>query len=167
MRTALFALALVAGGCGHFHPTAEYTEASAEVPRIGSTHTPYRGKPAYLASARPLQPVARPQAPASDNPCAQRSRTCDDRLRALLAAVDAEVLALSTPPTESEVEALRLTLVDLPSLLAPYTDVTAEGDELAVAVCKLPEATPRERGPLTPRMHELIDLIRVQLAAAQ
>ncbi|MCU1383742.1 MAG: hypothetical protein JWL71_2439 [Acidobacteria bacterium] len=156
--------ALVAGGCAHHTKTARAPDTVAPV--IGESHSPFRGKPAYLATARPLHPESRPQA-ANDNPCARRSTGCDDRLRANLAAIDGELLALSTPPSENQLKALAFSLGELRPLLAPYTDVTAEADELADDVDKLANVTPVEQGPLLRRMFELTDLIRVQLAAAQ
>jgi hypothetical protein len=166
MRMALLACALVLGGC--FCRGNPVREPEAELrPAVGSTHAPYAGKPAYLAAARPMQQVARPQQPGADNPCAQRSRICDDRLRALLADVDDALLALSDPPTQQEVAALKLALEDLPALMAPYTDATAEVDELMGSVPRLVESRPLGQEPLKKRMRELVDLIRVQLAAAQ
>jgi hypothetical protein len=166
MRIGLFALAVVAGGCLHRGNSVQRPEEMVEL-TVGYTHAPYLGKPAYLASSRPLQQVAPAPQQQQDNPCAQRSSRCDDRLRALLAAVDGQLLALATPPRENELQALNLSLADLPPLLAPYTDVTAEADELISTACKLPEATAIDRDSLKKRMHELVDLIRVQLAAAQ
>src|SRR5437764_687489 len=106
-----------------------------------------------------MLPVARP-ATRADNPCAQRSRVCDDRLRAQLAAIDGQVLALTTPPTDNQRTALKLSLTEMQPLLAPYSDVTAEADELAQIVDKLPAATEIEQGALTQRMTQLTDLIR-------
>jgi hypothetical protein len=133
---------------------------------IGHTHVPYRGKPAYLASARPLIPTTSTVAGA-DNPCPVRSRACDERLRALLASLDGQILALSTPPTELQLQAMRLQLLQITPLLTPYPDMAAERDELGVLVEKLPTQTELQQAATRKRMTELTDLLRVQLAAAQ
>ncbi|HEX8953291.1 MAG TPA: hypothetical protein VF945_15660, partial [Polyangia bacterium] len=88
-------------------------------------------------------------------------------LRALLAAVDGQLLALSTPPTDVQLAALRLDLAQVEPLLAPYPDMTSERDELAALVDKLPSLSEIDQGTARKRMIELGDLIRVQLAAAQ
>jgi hypothetical protein len=150
--------ALVASGCAHHALDNHY--GMATLSPVGQTHEPYRGKPKYLAEARPLQPQGKP---ASDNPCQQRSRACDDRLRAALAAIDGHILAMSTPPTETELAALRLSLDQVGPLLAPYPDIAAEREELGT----LPSASPVDQETKRKRMTELTDLIRIQLAAAQ
>jgi hypothetical protein len=159
----MLACALAGTGCAHHARENQAAVAPTSAP-IGQTHEPYRGKPKYLAEARPLQPVAKP---GSDNPCRQRSRTCDDRLRAALAAIDGHVLAMSTPPTETELAALRLSVEQVRPLLAPYTDIGAELEELTTLLDELPSASPVEQETKRKRMTELTDLIRIQLAAAQ
>src|SRR4051812_16274610 len=111
MRICVIALALFAAGCEHWTENARKPEPVSP-PGVGETHTAYRGKPVYLAAGRPLRPVARPATP-EQNPCAQRSRVCDDRLRAQLAAIDGQVLALTTPPTENQLTALKLSLTEM------------------------------------------------------
>lgn len=133
---------------------------------VGNTHRPYAGKPKYLAEARPMLPTTSDNK-ANENPCARRSPTCDARLRALLASIDGQLLALSSPPTDVQLAALRLDVAQVQPLLAPYSDVTAERDELAGLVDKLPSMNEVDQGTAKKRMIELADLIRVQLAAAQ
>ena len=145
-------------------------EAVAEPPpktgTIGHTHEPYAGKPTYLAEARPMLPTTSDDK-RNQNPCATRSATCDERLRALLASIDGQILALSTPPTDVQLAALRLDVAQVQPLLAPYSDITAERDELAALVDKIPSMNQVDQGAAKKRMIELADLIRVQLAAAQ
>jgi hypothetical protein len=145
-------------------------EAVAEPPSkagtIGNTHEPYTGKPKYLAEARPLLPTTSDEK-GNQNPCARRSATCDERLRALLASIDGQILALSTPATDVQLAALRLDVAQVQPLLAPYSDITAERDELAGLVDKIGSMNEVDQGAAKKRMIELADLIRVQLAAAQ
>ncbi|MCU1281821.1 MAG: hypothetical protein JWM53_5367 [bacterium] len=148
-------------------PTRVANEMPPPAHAPGYSHTPYAGKPKYLAEARPLQATTSRKPPASENPCARRTRTCEDRLRAVLASLDGQILALSTPPTELQVSALRLQVEQLAPLLAAYPDVTSEGDELAATVDKLPSLSAIDAGTARRRLTELSDLIRVQLAAAQ
>jgi hypothetical protein len=172
MRAVLVAAMVAVVGCEHWTDApvqrrtfTDYYQEQMHVGGVGATHEPYRGKPRYLAEARPLHPVKPPVA--SDNPCAQRSTSCEDRLRALLAAVDGHLLALTEPPKQEELKALDLTLGELPALLVPYTDVTSEGDELLESLAKLPTASVVDREALKQRMKDLVDLIRVQLVAAR
>ena len=132
----------------------------------GHSHTPYAGKPKYLASARPMQPTTSPVAPAEPD-CAKRSQRCDERLRAVLASIDGQILALSNPPTDLQMQTLRLQLAELKPLLAPYPDMQAEADELAAVVENLPPLSDIDQASARRRMTELTDLVRVQLAAAQ
>ncbi len=170
---ALVVATLCVGGCWQAVHEFELTKPStvAELPpapaeAVGRTHTPYRGKPAYLAASRPLYPTtSQPQPPQQE--CARRSEKCDDRLRATLASIDGQILALSTPPTPVQLQALKLELIELHPLLAPYPDITAERDELAMLVDRLPTQNDVEQAATRRRMKELSDLIRVQLAAAQ
>jgi hypothetical protein len=134
---------------------------------VGHSHQPYRGKPQYLAAARPLQPTASAPKPGDDNPCKTRSTACDDRLRAVLAAIDGQILALSSPPSDVELQGLELSLLQLTPLLTPYPDIAAEREELGDVVDKLPSLTPVDQTTARRRLVELTDLIRVQLAAAQ
>jgi len=134
---------------------------------VGVTHAPYRGKPAYLAAARAPLPAATASTAGQPRPCTQRTQACDERLRAELAGVDGQVLALSTPPSEVELQALRLSLVQLRALLRPYPDLTSEADELAQRVEGLPSLSANDQAAAHKRMLELLDLLRVQLAAAQ
>ena len=103
----------------------------------------------------------------ADNPCNLRSPQCDERLRAVLASIDGQILALSNPPTDVELQALRLQLIQLTPMLAAYPDVAAERQELGETVEKLPSLTPIDQAAARKRLVELSDLIRVQLAAAQ
>ncbi|MCU1281016.1 MAG: hypothetical protein JWM53_4562 [bacterium] len=166
---ACAALALAA--CTHEFDVARPTRVADPMPpppnALGYSHAPYSGKPQYLASARPLHPTTKATPAAGDNPCATRSQACEDRLRALLASLDGQILALSTPPTELQLSALRLEVAQLGPLLAPYPDIAAEGEELGTVVDKLPSLTVVDVGPARRRMTELSDLIRVQLAAGE
>jgi hypothetical protein len=173
MRMVMLVAALAWAGCGEVQREFRIDKASPPhvaysppppINTIGHSHEPYRGKPAYLASARPLLPTV--HAPPQPE-CAQRSQKCDDRLRALLASLDGEVLALSTPPTQLELQALQLSLAQIQPLLVPYPDMTSERDELAHLVDVLPSQTEVDQQATRHRMTELSDLLRVQLAAAQ
>jgi hypothetical protein len=74
---------------------------------------------------------------------------------------------MGTPPTETELAALRLSLEQARPLLAPYSDIAAEYEELGTLLAELPSASPVEQETKRKRMTELTDLIRIQLAAAQ
>ena len=138
---------------------------SRSVWTIGRSHEPYHGKPAYLAEARPLVNVNATSEPRND--CVQRSVACDQRLRATLAALDGQLLALSTPPQDVEMQALQLSIVELEPLLAPYPDLMAEQHELVTTVPKLPTQPLAIQSSTRKRLLELSDLLRLQLAAAQ
>jgi hypothetical protein len=131
------------------------------------SNRPYAGKPAYLASARPMLPTTS-QGPAQppEPECAKRSQKCDDRLRAVLATVDGQILALSVPPSELQLKVLAMQLDELKPLLVPYPDMLAEWDELATLAGKMPTQTEIDQTSTKRRMTELGDLLRVQLAAA-
>ena len=132
---------------------------------IGNSHEPYHGKPAYLAAAQPLENV-RSDAQRSRE-CETRSLACDQRLRATLAALDGQLLALSSPPHDVELEALQLTSQQLVPLLAPYPDLMPEQQELKDTVGKLPTQPLAIQSVTKKRLIELSDLMRLQLAAAQ
>lgn len=172
MRLVVFAsLLFAAAGCRTFHefemtPPSKLAETATKADTIGHTHQPYGGIPKYLAEARPMLPTTSDKQ-ANTNPCARRSAECDERLRALLASIDGQLLALSTPPTDVQLAALRLDVAQVQPLLAPYPDITSERDELASLVDKLPSLQEVDQGAAKKRMIELADLIRVQLAAAQ
>lgn len=172
MRFVFFvcALALAAGGCSHEFDYIRPSMVQAAPPpppdAPGQSHMPYKGKPKYLVEARPMHATTSGPTMAGDE-CARASKICDDRLRAALASMDGQILAMSTPPTELQLKALRLDAAQLAGLLAPYPDMAAERDELAVAVENLPTLTEIDQGTSRRRMTELTDLIRVQLAAAQ
>jgi hypothetical protein len=158
---ALVSSAFAGAACA---PPPAHTAVAVEPTRvIGRTHLPYKGKPAYLASARPLLPTAPPEG----SQCRARTPACDQRLRAALAALDGQTLALSSPPSDLELRALQLTLRDLGPLLVPYPDMGAEYQELSTLVAQLSEQTLAQQAASKKRLIELLDLIRVQLAAAQ
>jgi hypothetical protein len=168
------AVAAALGGC--YHELHEFDVAKpsrvAELPppspdAVGHSHEPYRGKPKYLAEARPMLPTTSAPKAGAENPCNVRSPECDQRLRAVLASIDGQILALSDPPTQVELQALRLELIQLTPLLSAYPDVAAERQELGEVVEKLPSQTPIDQAAARKRLVELTDLIRVQLAAAQ
>jgi hypothetical protein len=174
LMRCLAAMPLLLLGCHEFHdfePTgpSQVKETPPAPPGApGYSHEPYAGKPKYLAEARPLYPTNQPQPQATAaNPCQKRSRTCDDRLRAVLVSIDGQILALQSPPTDVQLQALRLSLIELTPLLTPYPDMAAERDELGELVEKLPRQSLIDQGATRKRMTELTDLIRVQLAAAQ
>jgi hypothetical protein len=171
---AAVAAALALGGCYHEFHEFEVSKPSrvAEAPppspdAVGHSHEPYRGKPKYLAEARPMLPTTSAPQPGADNPCNVRSPECDQRLRAVLASIDGQILSLSNPPTQVELQALRLQLIQLTPLLSPYPDVAAERQELGEVVEKLPSLSSIDQATARKRLVELSDLIRVQLAAAQ
>jgi hypothetical protein len=131
----------------------------------GHSHIPYVGVPKYLAAARPLQ--ATTSTIKKEPECATRSQRCDDRLRAVLATIDGQILAMTRPPSETQLAALKLQLVELQPLLAPYPDMMSERDELASLIDKFPTLSEVDQASARRRMTELTDLVRVQLAAAQ
>jgi hypothetical protein len=173
MRLAVVACAalLFAGGCSHEFDYMRPSRVASEMPpppnAPGVSHAPYQGKPQYLAAARPLQATTSAAAAAKAPECATRSQACEDRLRATLASLDGQILALSAPATELQVSTLRLQAQQLAPLLAAYPDVQAEGDELAATVEKLPAMSAVDVGSARRRLTELTDLIRVQLAAGE
>jgi hypothetical protein len=166
------AVVLACGGCAReFHQFDYIPPYMVKAPpppppdAPGRSHNPYTGIPKYLAEARPLRAtndVAR-EAPAE---CAAQSTVCDDRLRAVLATIDGQILALSTPPTELQMTALKLATAQLAPLLVPYPDMMAERDELVAAVANFSALTLIDQALSRRRLTELTDLIRVQLAAA-
>jgi hypothetical protein len=173
MRYVYLLCALVAGG-GCYREFHEFNVTApsqvSEVPppppgTPGISHVPYAGRPKYLAEARPL--YATKSAEPETNECASRTPTCDNRLRGVLASIDGQVLALSTPPTELQLKALRLATDQLGPLLAPYPDMMSEQDELASKIASLPTLTEIDQRTARRRLTELTDLLRVQLAAAQ
>ncbi len=170
-RIGLAPLALaLAAGCAHHHEPAAAAPPDAvarEGEDVGRTHQPYRGMPRYLAEARPLQATTSGPSAGAPNPCPTRSASCDARLRAVLASIDGQILALDTPPTAVQLQALRLAVIQLTPLLTPYPDMTAERDELGDLVEKLPTLPTARQPEVHKRMTELTDLMRVQLAAAQ
>ncbi|MCA1663746.1 MAG: hypothetical protein LC659_05685, partial [Myxococcales bacterium] len=142
-------VALTLGACARQFHQFDVAQPSrvAETPppspdAVGHSHEPYRGKPKYLAEARPMVPTRSAPKTGADNPCNVRSARCDERLRAVLASIDGQILALSNPPTPVELQALRLQLIQLTPLLSPYPDVAAERQELGDVVEKLPTLTP-------------------------
>lgn len=162
---------LALAGCAHdqMGPTQQpNVVAMAPQPydTVGHTHEPYRGRPKYLAEARPMLPENQPAAGAP-NPCQTRSATCDERLRAVLASIEAQILAMQTPPTALELQSLRLSVLQLTPLLTPYPDMMSERDELGQLIEKLPETPPAQQGAIRNRMTEVTDLLRIQLAGAQ
>ena len=173
MKFVLLAAALLGTACTAqvFH---EFDVAKpslvAEVPppppnSPGHSHVPYTGRPKYLASARTLQ--ATTTVVKKEPECATRSQRCDDRLRAVLATIDGQILALTVPPSETQLAALKLQLVELQPLLVPYPDMAAERDELADLVERFPTLNEVDQSSARRRMTQLADLVRVQLAAAQ
>jgi len=174
MKYLLLALALGMAACGAqvFHEfdvarPSKVAEIAPPPPNSpGHSHVPYVGVPKYLAAARPLQATT-PSVTRTEPACATRSQRCDDRLRAVLATIDGQILALTSPPSETQLAALKLQLVELQPLLAPYPDMMAERDELADLIDKLPTLGDVDQAAAKRRMTELTDLVRVQLAAAQ
>ena len=174
MRLACIIAALALGGC-NAHVFTEFQVAGptkvAHVPppppnAVGLSHAPYAAIPKYLAEARPLLPT-RPLAPAPDEGCAKLTRECEDRLRAVLATIDGQILALSTPPTELQISTLRTAMAQLVPLLAAFPDMASERDELSFTIDRLPTLKELDQASARKRMTELTDLIRVQLAAAR
>ena len=161
---------LASAGCSHEFDVTRPTRVADVTPPpdgVGHSHEPYRGKPAYLAAARPLQPTTSAPKPGATNACSARTPACDERLRAVLASIDGQILALSNPPTDVELKALKLELAELTPLTEPYPDIASERDELGDVVDKLPSMTTIDQLAARKRLVELTDLIRVQLAAAQ
>ena len=175
MKLAATVAALLAcAGCAHEFHEFEVTKPSrvAEAPMpppgaVGHSHEPYLGKPKYLASARPMLPTTSAPRAGAANSCNTRSAECDERLRAVLASIDGQILALSNPPTDVELQALRLQLIQLTPLLSAYPDIASEREELGDVVEKLPTMTTIDQLAARKRLVELTDMIRVQLAAAQ
>jgi hypothetical protein len=161
-HTLLASLLLLAGSCA---PRVKQPGRVDPTKAVGQTHQPYRGKPAYLASAHPLVPTATTQ-PEPANACLERSPACDQRLRAALAALDLQVLALSAPPTELQLRALELGVRNVAPLLVPYPDLEPQLEEVADLVTELPTHPVAEQTAVRKRMIELSDLMRVQLATA-
>lgn len=132
---------------------------------IGHSHTPYRGKPAYLAEARPLQPL---RADDSGPPrCDPPTPACTQQTRATLAALDGQLLALSTPPRDVELRAIQISLYELSGLMAGYPDALGEQAEMKQLLEKLPNQPAAEQAGTKKRMVELGDLMRLQLASEQ
>lgn len=148
-------------GCAS-HPPAQHV--SRAVWTIGRSHNPYHGKPAYLAETRPLVTVS-PSAPRND--CLQRSLACDQRLRATLAALDGQLLALSAPPRDVELQGLEMSANELEGLLVPFPDLAAEQHELKATLPLLAGQPLALQTATRKRLLELSDLLRLQLAAAQ
>jgi hypothetical protein len=153
---------VLAAGCLHTMPAEPvWGDPGLE---LGQTHRPYAGRPAYLASNAPLYAEARPLV---TDTCRLRSAGCDARLRAQLAALDGQLLALSEPPTETQQKALALTVQNLEPLLQPYPDLMVQHHELTERVCELATVPVSRQRELRRRLIELSDLLRVQLAASK
>jgi len=86
-----------------------------------------------------------------------------DKLRAVLAAIDAHVAALADVPTQEQRTILKMSVVELRQLLDAWPDVIPEAEELAMLVDRLGTALPLEQPALKKRMNQLADLIRVQV----
>jgi len=174
MRTILCLVALALFACSHvvhefeLTPLTQETEfpAQQKYDTVGHTHKPYTGKPRYLAAGGPMYPTNPSPSVAALNPCQIRTPACDDRLRAVLAAIDGHILSMATPPTAAQLQALRLSVNELLPLLMPYPDVGAEGEEMGQLLQELPTLPEIGQARARKRMIALTDLIRVQLAAA-
>ena len=174
MKLACIIAALALGGCGarvftEFQVTRPSKVAELPPPppnAVGLSHAPYAGIPKYLAEARPLLPT-KPIPPSPDVGCTKLTRECEERLRAVLATIDGQILALSTPPTELQVSTLRTAMAQLVPLMMPFPDMASERDELSATIDRLPSLKELDQASAKKRMIELTDLIRVQLAAAR
>ncbi|HEY7955317.1 MAG TPA: hypothetical protein VII38_08485 [Polyangia bacterium] len=164
MRPFVFAIAIGLCGCAHRPPPAP------SQPTIGESHRPYTGVPWYME----LNRQERAAAPAVSVPPGEREPVVGgqipkgerlDRLRALLAAADAEIVLIGPNQTEADQRALTLTVGEIVTLLKPYPDIAAEADELRELTAKLPATRAIELTQVKRRMGELTDLIRVQLLA--
>jgi hypothetical protein len=164
-RACWLALALLCG-CEHGFESTMWmpSRPPPEPPQrgVGQSHEPYGGRPKYLAAAGPMLPT---RDATRENLCAVRSPSCIARLRTLLASVDAQILALESPPTGTEAQALRLAIAELTPLLAAYPDMMAERDELETLLDKYPALPSLQQAAAKRRMLELADLLRVELAA--
>jgi hypothetical protein len=169
-RIAMGALFLVAASCtlrGRSGMSTGTLASLHDEPRlVGHSHQAYGGKPAYLAAARPLQPTVTSDGTTEPPPCPTRSAACDARLRATLAALDGQVLALATPASDLELQALGLTVRELGPLLAPWGDLGSQHKELAQRVDDLKTQAPAQQAETKKRMITLADLLRVQVAGA-
>src|SRR6476659_5688675 len=126
MRAGVIALLLV--GCAHHGPP----------PLVLNQHESYDAVPGYLRCPAP-KVVEVTACPGSTQLVVSRESGGDyslrpsapsmtkmqalDRLRALLAVIDAHVAALGEQPTPDEVQALRLSVAELRKLLDAWPDV--------------------------------------------
>lgn len=156
---------LVAAGCAHQAPPLPLE------PSPGESHAPFSGVPWYFenppelrARAAPISPERQPVAGGRET-ATLTPRERHDRLRALLAAADAEIVLVGPEQTADERQALSLTVNEIAELLAPYPDITAEANELREHVSKLSETRAIDLPRVKRRMGQLVDLIRLQLFA--
>jgi hypothetical protein len=151
-------LALVLAGCG-------YRTKGPKL--VFNQHPPYNALPQYLAKPPPkarlmaTREVASDLPPCTPPPLSRTERY--DRLRALLAAIDAHVASLGDEPTDQQQRLLRASVDELRQLLVAWPDVAPEGEELAQRVEDLSATLPIRQPELRKRIGQLTDLIRVQI----
>lgn len=155
----------LAAGCAHHH----YTKHAELAPIPGVSNRPFTGVPWYLEPAQAsVPPVRAPSWSSQREPVvggAVPHGTERDRLRALLAAADAEIVLVGESQTPDERRALALTVDEIAERLKPYPDIAAEADELRELTRALPTTRAIDLPRVKKRMGQLTDLIRLQLLA--
>jgi hypothetical protein len=163
---ALLAFIFIAG-CAH-SPGPELTL---------NEHVPYSAIPADLNLAKhqraQLAAIERasdvsPGGMAAVPPCPIPKEVRLQRVRALLAAVDAHVAALGgRSADEQERLILQSTATELRELLVAWPDILSEADELIQRTGQLGKGMAINQPPLVQRINQLTDLIRLQLMASK
>jgi hypothetical protein len=162
-------MVLCAQGCAKSMPVGE---------PLGRDSRPYTAIPRYLVSAASSDfglSSARPSVPEAAEVPVAGPRPLPigvprERVRVLLAVVDAHLAALGLVGEPKQMAADQTALVDatreLARLVKAYPDLWSDAEEMRVLAEKLPlPAAKADRARA--RMSELTDLIRLQLAAAK
>jgi hypothetical protein len=168
-------IVVLVGGCAH--------EPGPLLATLGE-NVPYTGIPPYLKSPKPPMQIAAVERVSDVNvvggtdtttttttvlqPCPIPKDVRLQRVRALLAAVDAQMAALGgRPANEMERLILQSTATELRELLIAWPDILSEADELIQRTGQLGTGLAIEQPQKVQRINQLTDLIRLQLMASQ
>jgi hypothetical protein len=173
MRSLFVFLPLLVG-CAH-HPVPEL---------VVNERRPYEGIPAYLhcpppvvaaTTKCPFGPLVAAREQPRDftvggelqptPPISKAERL--QRLRAVLAAVDAHVAELGDRPSHEQITLLKLSVKEMRGLLEAWPDTLAEADELDRLVDELETTMPIQLPLVRRRMSQLADLIRLQVVVGE
>ena len=106
--------------------------------RSGIRTQPYEGKPNISPRRGRAADEQRARGRRTDDVRHALRRNVTSGYARCWRSIDGQILALSNPPTDLQLQTLRLQLIQLAPLLAPYPDMRSEQHELAAVVAKLP-----------------------------